>query len=120
MIRLTVASKQSQPASAPLPLGERVGTEQFSDRSTARLIDRMTVEYARAWRYAIVRVEDSPAPRGRSRSLTVDDRDAASWFQDQAALLRTEVREMLDEALDGELGVSAVTESRDTAPTSTH
>ena len=58
MTRIIVASKQSQRANAPMLLGER-GTEELSDEhSPARLIERIIVEYARAWRGARARVED--------------------------------------------------------------
>lgn len=61
MPHVIVSSKQSQQADAPMLLAER-STEEFGgDASPARLIERIIVEYARAWRGARPRVEDPVA-----------------------------------------------------------
>ncbi len=61
MTRTIIASKQSQRAEAPMLPGE-CGAEELSDaRSPARLIERVIVEYSRAWRGARSRARSQVA-----------------------------------------------------------
>ena len=61
MPHVIASSKQSQQTDTPTVLPERSTEERGDDTSPAPLIERIIVEYARAWRGARPRVEDPPA-----------------------------------------------------------
>lgn len=61
MPKVTIASKQSQRADTPVFLCEPSREEFSDDAPQARLMERIVVEYARAWRGAHGRAEDPQA-----------------------------------------------------------